>query len=103
MKATLVTEVDWSAERHTLRRTLSVSVMNGLQCAVALLPADKLYTIIQRNDTAVCVEFDSPADMNDAVIEMNDGPYPPTETAADRSVCRRCGTYPGALCDFRYG
>ena len=65
---------DWSAERNTFRRTLSVSVMNGLPCAVALLPADKLYTTIQRNDTAVCVEIDSLADMNDAVIEMNDGP-----------------------------
>ena len=60
---------DWSAERHTSGRTLSVSGMNWLPCAaVALLPTDKLYATIQRNDTAVCVEIDSPADMNDAVI-----------------------------------
>ena len=41
---------------------------------MALLPADKLYATIQRNDTAVCVEIDSPADMNDGVIEMDDEP-----------------------------
>ena len=63
---------DWSAERHTSGRTLSVSGMNCLPCAVALLPADKLYATIQRNDTAVCVEIDSPADMNAAVMEMDD-------------------------------
>ena len=55
---------------------------------MALLPADKLYTTIQRNDTAVCAEIDSPADMNDAVIEMNDGPIlrrrlPRTEVFAE--------------------
>ena len=49
---------DWSAERHTSGRTLSVSGMNWWPCAVALLPADKLYATIQRNDTAVCVEID---------------------------------------------
>ena len=46
---------DWSAERHTFRRTLSVSVMYSLPCAVASLPADKLYSPIQRDDTAVYV------------------------------------------------
>ena len=65
---------DWSAERHTSGRTLSVSGMNWLPCAVALLPTDKLYATIQRNDTTVCVEIDSPADMNDAVIEIDDEP-----------------------------
>ena len=65
---------DWSAERHTSGRTLSVSGMNCLPCVVALLPTDKLYATIQRNDTAVCVEIDSPADMNDAVIRMDDEP-----------------------------
>ena len=65
---------DWSAGRHTSDQTLSVSGMNCLLCAMALLPADKLYATIQRNDTAVCVEIDSPADMNDAVIEMDDEP-----------------------------
>ena len=59
---------DWSAERHTSGRTISVSGMNWLPCAVALLPLDKLYATIHRKDTAVCVEIDSPADMNDAVI-----------------------------------
>ena len=58
---------DWSAER-------SVSGMNCLLYAVALLPTDKLYATMQRNDTAVCVEIDSLADMNDAVIEMDDEP-----------------------------
>ena len=61
-----------SAERHTFRRTLSVSVMYCLPCAVASLPADKLYTPIQWDDTAICVEIDIPADMNGTVIEMND-------------------------------
>ena len=51
-----------------------MSGMNWLPCVVALLPADKLYATIQRNDTAVCVEIDSPADMNDAVIEIDDEP-----------------------------
>ena len=69
-------------------RTLSVSGMNCLPCAVALLPTDKLYATIQRNDTAVCVEIDSPADMNDAVIEMDDEPIfrrrlPRTEVFAE--------------------
>ena len=54
---------DWSAKRHTFRRTLSVSVMNCLPCAVALLPAVKLYATIQWNETAVCVEIDSPNDV----------------------------------------
>ena len=49
---------DWSAGRHTFRRTLSVSVMYCLPCAVASLPADKLYTPLQREDTVVCVEID---------------------------------------------
>ena len=40
---------------------------------MASLPVDKLHTTIQQDDTAVCVEIDSPADMNDTVIEMNDG------------------------------
>ena len=31
---------DWSAERHTFRRTLSVSVMYSLPCALASLPAE---------------------------------------------------------------
>ena len=79
---------DWSAERHTSGRTLSVSGMNWWPCAVALLPADKLYATIQRNDTAVCVEIDSPADMNDAVIEIDDEPIlrrrlPHTEVFAE--------------------
>ena len=79
---------DWSAGRHTSGRTLSVSGMNCLPCAVALLPADKLYATIQRNDTAVCVEIDSPADMNDAVIDMDDEPIlrrrlPRTEVFAE--------------------
>ena len=65
---------DWSAERHTSGRTLSVSGMNWLLCAVALLPADKLYATIHRMDTAVCVEIDSTADMNNAVIEIDDEP-----------------------------
>ena len=65
-----------------------MSGMNCLPCAVALLPADKLYATIQRNDTAVCVEIDSPADMNDAVIEMDDEPIlqrklPHTEVFAE--------------------
>ena len=46
---------DWSAERHTSGRTFSVSGMNCLPCAVALLPTDKLHATIQRNDTAVRV------------------------------------------------
>ena len=46
------------------------------------------YATIQRNDTAVCVEIDSPADMNDAVIEMDDEPIlrrrlPRTEVFAE--------------------
>ena len=74
---------DWTAERHTSGRTLSVSGRNCLLCAVALLPAT-----IQRNDTAVCVEIDSPADMNDAVMEMDDEPIlrqrlPHTEVFAE--------------------
>ena len=65
-----------------------MSGMNCLPCAVALLPEDKLYTTIQRNDTAVCVEIDSPAEMNDAVIEMDDEPIlrrrlPHTEVFAE--------------------
>ena len=80
--------IDWSAGRHMSGRTLSVSGMNCLLCAVALLPADKLYATIQRNYTAVCVEIDSPADMNDAVIEMDDEPIlrwrlPHTEVFAE--------------------
>ena len=63
---------DWSAERHTFRRTLSVSVMYCLPCAVASLPADKLCTPLQRDDTVVCVEIDIPAEMNGTVIGMND-------------------------------
>ena len=51
-----------------------MSGKNCLPCAVALLPAAKLYATIQRNDTAVCVEIDSPADMNDAGMEMDDEP-----------------------------
>ena len=79
---------DWSAERHTSGRTLSVSGRNCLPCAVALLPADKRYATIQRNDTAVCVDIDSPADMNDAVMEMDDEPIlrqrlPRTEVVAE--------------------
>ena len=79
---------DWSAERHMSGRTLSVSGMNCLPCAMALLPTDKLYATIQRNDTPVCVEIDSPADINDAVIEMIDEPIlrrrlPRTEVFAE--------------------
>ena len=78
---------DWSAERHMSGRTFSVSGMNCLPCVVALLPTDKLYATIQRNHTAVCVEIDSPADINDAVIEMDDEPIlrrrlPSTEVVA---------------------
>ena len=61
---------DWSAEGHMSGRTFSVSGMNCLPCAVAFWPTDKLYATIQRNDTPVCIEIDSPADINDAVIEM---------------------------------
>ena len=79
---------DWSAEIHTSGRTLYVSGRNCLPCAVALLPADKLYATMQRNDTAVCVEIDSLADMNYAVIEMDDEPIfrrrlPRTEVFAE--------------------
>ena len=79
---------DWSAERHTSCWTLSVSGRNCWPCAVALLPADKLYATVQRNDTAACVEIDSPADMNDAVMEMDDEPIlrqrlPRTEVFAE--------------------
>ena len=63
---------DWTAERHTFRRTLSVSVTYCLPCAVASLPADKLYTPLQREDTVVCVEIDIPAEMNGTVIGMKD-------------------------------
>ena len=79
---------DWSAEGHTSGRTFSVSGMNCLPCAVALLPTDKLYATIQRNDTPICIEIDSPADINDAVIEMDDEPIlrrrlPHTEVFAE--------------------
>ena len=79
---------DWSAEGHTSGRTFSVSVMNWLPCVVALLPTDKLYATIQRNDTPVCIEIDSPADIDDAVIEMGDEPIlrrrlPRTEVFAE--------------------
>ena len=79
---------DCSAERRTSGRTLSVSGMNCLPCAMSLLPTDKLYATIQRNDTAVCVEIDSPADMKDAVIRINDEPIlwwrlPRTEVVAE--------------------
>ena len=79
---------DWSVERHMSGRTLSVSGRNCLPCAVALLPADKRYATIQRNDTAVWVDIDSPADMNDAVMEMDDEPIlrqrlPCTELVAE--------------------
>ena len=49
-----------------------MSVMYCLPCAVASLPADKLYTPLQREDTVVCVEIDIPAEMNGTVIGMND-------------------------------
>ena len=65
--------------------------MNWLPYTVALLPADKLYATIQRNDTAVCVEIDSPADMNDTVIEIDDEPILRAEIAAYSIGCRRCG------------
>ena len=69
-----------------------MSGMNCLPCAVALLPTDKLYATIQRNDTAVYVEIDSPADMNDAVIEMDDEPIlrqrlPRTEVFGGKVYC----------------
>ena len=79
---------DWSVEGHTSGRTFSVSDMICLSCAVALLPTDKLYATIQPNDTPVCIEIDSPADINDAVIVMDDEPIlrrrlPRTEVFAE--------------------
>ena len=79
---------NWSAEGHTSGQTFSVSGMNWLPCALALLPTDKLHATIQRNDTPVCIEIDSPADINDAMIKMGDEPIlrrrlPRTEVFAE--------------------
>ena len=65
---------DWSAEANKSGRSLSVSGMNWLPSAVALLPIDKLYATIQRNDTPVCIEIGSPGDINDVVIVRDDEP-----------------------------
>ena len=65
-----------------------MSGMNCLPCAVALLPTHKLYAIMHRNDTPVCIEIDSMADINYAVMEMDDEPIlrrrlPHTEVFAE--------------------
>ena len=82
---------DWFAEGHTSGRTFSVSGMNCLPCAVALLPTDKLYATMQRKDTPVCIEIDSLADINDAVIVMDNESILRRRLPPYRSVCRRCG------------